>query len=311
MDANALQVLMAIAQAWWFASKQWQNVNPSSSSMHAAGLVLSREAHLADSVSASYPQQRLNFLAAAAQEALASGTGDGEVWSDQPVLSALQQGSMPAGLSQPERKRVQRRLKLYVWDQQHQQLNRVMPDGSHRIVPEPAKRLALVQEQHELCGHFGIRRTAALLLGKYWWHGMQADVRSVINRCQFCSRVRAYFSDKQEQLQSIPISSMGFRWHVDLAGPLPHSKRGSRYIMVCIEAFSKYLVAVPIPDKTPEAVAFAFLQHVLSRFAAPGQVISDNGTEFTQGAFHQLLLDCLIDHGTTSVCHPRATQWAG
>jgi hypothetical protein len=217
---------------------------------------------------------------------------------------------MPAGLSQPERKRVQRRLKLYVWDQQHQQLNRVMPDGSHRIVPEPAKRLALVQEQHELCGHFGIRRTAALLLGKYWWHGMQADVRSVINRCQFCSRVRAYFSDKQEQLQSIPISSMGFRWHVDLAGPLPHSKRGSRYIMVCIEAFSKYLVAVPIPDKTPEAVAFAFLQHVLSRFAAPGQVISDNGTEFTQGAFHQLLLDCLIDHGTTSVCHPRANGQA-
>jgi hypothetical protein len=31
---------------------------------------------------------------------------------------------------------------------------------------------------------------------------------------------------------------------------------------------------------------------VLSRFAAPGHVVSDNGTEFTQGAFKQLLLDC-------------------
>jgi len=310
MDANALQVLMAVSQAWWFASKQWQVPATCSGQLHAAAVISGLEGSLADSIVAGYPLQRVNCLAAAAQEALAAGTGDGEIWSDQPVLTVLQQGSLPADLSMSERKRVQRRLKLYVWDQQQQQLNRIMPDGTHRIVPPPADRLALVTEQHELCGHFGIRRTTALLHGKYWWHGMLADVRSVINRCQHCSRVRAFFSDKQEQLQSIPISSMGFRWHVDLAGPLPISKRGSRFVMVAIEAFSKYLVAVPIPNKEPETVAFAFLQHVLSRFAAPGQVVSDNGVEFTQGAFKQLLLDCLIDHCTTAVCHPRANGQA-
>eukprot|EP00775_Hariotina_reticulata_P015062 gene15062-biopygen997 len=80
--------------------------------------------------------------------------------------------------------------------------------------------------------------------------------------------------------------------------------------MVAIEAFSKYLVAVPLPDKKPETVALAFLRHVLSRFAAPGQVVSDNGAEFTQGAFKQLLMDCLIDHCLTSVCHPRANGQA-
>jgi hypothetical protein len=80
--------------------------------------------------------------------------------------------------------------------------------------------------------------------------------------------------------------------------------------MVAIEAFSKYLVVVPLLDKKPETVALAFLQHVLSRFAAPGQVVNDNGTEFTQGAFKQLLLDCLIDHNLTSVCHPRANGQA-
>uniref|UniRef100_A0A383WKL0 Integrase catalytic domain-containing protein n=1 Tax=Tetradesmus obliquus TaxID=3088 RepID=A0A383WKL0_TETOB len=46
------------------------------------------------------------------------------------------------------------------------------------------------------------------------------------------------------------------------------------------------------------------------RFAAPGQVVTDNGVEFTEGAFAQLLLDCLIDHGTTSVQHPRANGQA-
>jgi transposase InsO family protein len=80
--------------------------------------------------------------------------------------------------------------------------------------------------------------------------------------------------------------------------------------MVAIDAFSKYLGVVPLPHKKPETVALAFLQHVLSRFAAPGQVVSDNGTEFTQGAFKQLLLDCLIDQNLTSVCHPCANGQA-
>ena len=79
--------------------------------------------------------------------------------------------------------------------------------------------------------------------------------------------------------------------------------------MIAVEAFSKHLEAVPIPDKEPATVAFAFLHHVLSRFAAPGLVVTDNGAEF-EGAFHQLLEDCLIDHGHTSVAHPRANGQA-
>jgi len=122
--------------------------------------------------------------------------------------------------------------------------------------------------------------------------------------------VRASFSSRQEELQSIPISSFGFRWHVDLAGPFPISKQGSRNIMVAVEAFSKFLVVVPIPSKEPAVVAQALLHHVLAKFAAPGQIVTDNGTEFTTGAFAQLLADSLIDHCTTSVAHPRANGQA-
>jgi transposase InsO family protein len=310
IDANALQVLMAICQAWWFDEGSFALPADASVGSIAASAVVGADEVVGDCSRVFYTNLHVSCIAAAAQEALAAGTGSGEIWADHLVLTALQQGTLPSDATPAERKRVQRRLKLYAWDQQHQQLNRIMPDGTYKIVPKPADRLALVQQQHEQCGHFGIKRTASLLLGKYWWHGLLADVSRVIGKCQHCDRVRATFSDKQEDLQSIPISSLGFRWHIDLAGPLPISKHGSRFVMVAIEAFSKYLVAVPLPDKTPETVALAFLQHVLSRFAAPGQVVSDNGSEFTQGAFKQLLLDCLIDHNLTSVCHPRANGQA-
>jgi len=306
MDANALQCLFAMCTAWWVllegdqavaAAAQWEVM------MHpAAHTHLGREFQR---------QQQQLSITAAAQEAISAGSSSSaEIWTDHPALSALQSGCMPAGLSHRERSRVQHRLKLYRWDSQHDVLLRVWPDGRYKQVPPPDQRGQLTQQQHERCGHFGGVRTAALLGSKYWWHGMLADARAAVKRCEHCSRARATFSSSQPELQSIPISSMGFRWHVDLAGPFPVSSRGSRYVMVAVEAFSKYLIAEPLPNKESATVAHAFLHHVLAVFAAPGQVVTDNGTEFVTGAFSQLLEDSLIDHCTTSVAHPRANGQA-
>jgi len=76
--------------------------------------------------------------------------------------------------------------------------------------------------------------------------------------------------------------------------------------MVAVEAFSKWLEAVPIADNTSATVAHAFLHAVLARYAAPGQVVTDNGHEFVTGPFPELLEQCLIDHCTTSPSHPQA-----
>ena len=120
---------------------------------------------------------------------------------------------------------------------------------------------------------------------------------------------RAGFTAKPEQLQSIPISGIGFRWHVDLAGPFPKSSRGHTFIMIAVEAFTKHLEVVPIINKEAATVAYAFLHHVVAEFGAPGQVVTDSGTEF-EGRFAQLLEDCMIDHAVISKDHPQANGQA-
>ena len=304
IDANVLQGIMAISMAWWFGYEGMQPppalvaaaaVQFQSLSLQPAAIETSSSSSLRSSEPPfpSYSTLHNQHFAAAAQDAIAAGTaGSSEIWTDHPALTALQHGQLPAGLSHAERTRVQKRLKLYTWDQHSQQLYRRMPDGSMRSVPRPEQRQQLVQQQHDMGGHFGRRRTAAMLATKHWWHGMLADVEAVVSKCEHCSRVRATFASTQPELQSIPISSLGFRWHVDLCGPFPVSQRGHQFVMVAVEAFSKHLEAVPIRDKEPATVAYAFLTHVLSKFAAPGQVVTDNGAEF-QGEFAQLLADCL------------------
>jgi transposase-like protein len=143
----------------------------------------------------------------------------------------------------------------------------------------------------------------------YWWHGYWTDVANTVRHCEACNRVNASFGAKPDNLQSIPVSSAGFRWHVDLCGPLPLSQAGNRYVMVAVEAFTKHMEAIPIPDKEASTVAFHFLHNVLARFGAPGQVVTDNGKEF-EGAFADLLRQCHIDHCRSSPAHPQANGQA-
>ena len=248
IDANALQVLMAATRALWYrtflvadtsalhcllatsteggACSEAREQTPTANPHYRECEVENTQRHVCKPLSFACA------LAAAAdlqEKAQRGSRQEGDIWSDQPVMQYLKTGQLPAQLDSKQRVRVQRRAQSYYL--QGDQLMRRLPDGTHRVVPPPAVRAQLIHQQHELCGHFGVRRTAALVLTKYWWYGLLADTAKVVSRCEHCSRVHASFTAKPEQLQSIPISSMGFRWHVDLTGPLPKSNRQNTYII--------------------------------------------------------------------------------
>ncbi|KAJ9523780.1 hypothetical protein QJQ45_019973, partial [Haematococcus lacustris] len=226
-----------------------------------------------------------------------------DIHDDTATMQLLQHHTLPAGLPHAEQRRAQRRTQAYVWDS-HKLLRR-MADGSTRIVPAPAERPHLVSTMHNNTGHFGGRRTAALLQHTYWWRGLAADAQAVVARCTACDRVKAAFNAKSPELHSLPIRALFYRWGVDLCGPFIPSRSGHKYIMVCIEHLTKWVEIIPIPNKEAATTASAFAHHVLGRYGACAEVVTDGGTEFV-GAFAELLQRALIDHGTTSANHPQS-----
>jgi hypothetical protein len=48
---------------------------------------------------------------------------------------------------------------------------------------------------------------------------------------------------------------------------------------------SKFLVAVPIPQQDAEAVARALVMNVALKFGAPGQILTDQGSNFFSDLF--------------------------
>ena len=96
-----------------------------------------------------------------------------------------------------------------------------------------------------------------------------------------------------------------FRWGIDFAGPLPKSKRGDKYILVCIENMTKWVELIALPSKSSAYEARAFLENILSRFGVPGVVLTDQGTEF-QGEFQTLLKQQKMTHRIASKENPQA-----
>jgi transposase InsO family protein len=230
-----------------------------------------------------------------------------DIWQDEHCLTLLQTDQIPLNLSQAEHRRVVRRCKAYEWRQGL--LLRKFPDGSTRIVPSPQQRRDIITTLHGQTGHFGVRRTHSLLLLSHWWYGMKEEVHEVLSHCALCDRARAAFNARPAKLTPLPIRALFYRWHVDLAGPLETTESGNKYVMICIEAFSKHLELIPLPDKQSATVSLAFLDRVISHFGCPAEVVTDQGTEYA-GQFAELLRTCFIDHRVTSPNHPAANGLA-
>ena len=61
---------------------------------------------------------------------------------------------------------------------------------------------------------------------------------------------------------------------------LPKSQYGSRYLLVCVDHFSRFVVLAPLTDKSAAGVAHALITRLICPFTTPRVILSDNGAEF-------------------------------
>jgi hypothetical protein len=100
--------------------------------------------------------------------------------------------------------------------------------------------------------------------------------------CRTRRQVRRSFSAGQYHNQS-PNRMDDYRRtrpDVDLTGPHPPSCQGAIYILTVLDAVTRYLIAVPLRNKSALTVAEALVQNVFLPFGSCQSLVSDRGTEF-------------------------------
>ena len=167
------------------------------------------------------------------------------------------------------------------------------PDGliEHRqiLVPEPLRKRFLYWVHGDpTFGHFGVQKTTAKLQHYAYWSGWRRDVELFVRRCDTCCRYRKGPTRPQGAMRNGIGLAPFQKFHIDLTGPHRRRAGGHVYLLTGICCFTKYLVVVPLRDKSALTVANALLKHVYLIYGACELQVHDNGSEFVNSILQHL-----------------------
>jgi hypothetical protein len=93
------------------------------------------------------------------------------------------------------------------------------------------------------------------------------------------------------------------RLDMDTIGPLEEDENGNKYILVIIDAFSRFVEFYPSPDVDSASAVNALMQHI-GRYGLPKSIMTDRGTQFISNAMTELTTTLGISH-TITISHSK------
>ncbi|XP_037796440.1 uncharacterized protein K02A2.6-like [Penaeus monodon] len=87
---------------------------------------------------------------------------------------------------------------------------------------------------------------------------------------------------------------------------LHSSTSGNRYVLSIVDHLTRYLQLIPLPCKSAETVAEAFINNFVTLFGPPRIIQTDNGSEFCNRLFQQVCSIIQTKMSFTTVYHAQA-----
>ena len=84
--------------------------------------------------------------------------------------------------------------------------------------------------------------------------GLKKKIYLLLRNCDTCERVKYRKTITEAPLQAITIEKPNQPKSIDFIGPLPTANAEMKYILVCLDAFSKFVALYPIKNAMTEAV---------------------------------------------------------
>jgi len=93
---------------------------------------------------------------------------------------------------------------------------------------------------------------------------------------------------------------------VELYGPFPAGRGGVRYILVCLDVFTKFVKLCAVRAATTRTYLQNITKHYLADVTCPKCFLSDNGTQFTRTMWKKQLADLAIEVKFFPMIRPKA-----
>lgn len=171
--------------------------------------------------------------------------------------------------------------------------------------PQAIQEVLKTLHDSAVSGHPGQQRLLKKIKRYYKWKGLKQDVKNYVKSCKQCSLNKQSPYTKERFVQtSTPIQPFDLI-SVDTVGPLPTTTTGNKYVVSLQCNFSKYVIYVPVPDKTAITIAKAIVNNLILVYGPINQILSDAGTDYVNQVLNEIceVLKIKKSHGTAS--HPQ------
>jgi len=157
------------------------------------------------------------------------------------------------------------------------------------------------------CGHHASSRSlvAKAYRQGFYWLTAKADADRLVKTCNGCQRYSRQPHVLAMELKMIPITWPFTVWGLDMVVPFKTAKCGFTHLLVMVDKFTKWIEAKPI-KKLDGATATRFVVDVVTRFGIPHSIITDNGSNLSQGELEEYCWETGIRLDLASVAHPQA-----
>ncbi|GJS22638.1 reverse transcriptase domain-containing protein [Tanacetum coccineum] len=229
---------------------------------------------------------------------------DGPTWMT-PIMEYLKDGTLPGDRKEASKLRIKAR--------QYELMEGTLYRRSFlkpwlRCVG-PLQASYVIREIHEgSCSmHAGPRSVVAkaMRLG-YYWPTMHRDARDMIRACNDCQVHRPVPRNPQQPLTPITAPWPFYKWGIDIAGPFPEGPGKVKFLIVAMDYFTKWIEAKAVATITGNQVKKFVWDNIVCRFGLPGEIISDNGKQFSDNPFKDWCDKLNITQRFASVKHPQS-----
>lgn len=149
-------------------------------------------------------------------------------------------------------------------------------DGRVQLVPKPEARFDLLRQAHDDLGHKGVFSTRSKLLDRFWWPGIDDDIKWYIQSCHPC-QVRQMTHLHIPPTVSIPATLLRKLFTDSMLMPRANNYR---YIIQARCSLTSWPEFRLLRTETGRTIGEFIFQDILCRWGAVAEIVTDNGPAF-------------------------------
>uniref|UniRef100_A0A914WMW9 RNA-directed DNA polymerase n=1 Tax=Plectus sambesii TaxID=2011161 RepID=A0A914WMW9_9BILA len=142
-------------------------------------------------------------------------------------------------------------------------------------------------------GHLSYKKTLEKMTPKYYWPSQKSDIYLWTKSCLSCQMRTTPKPNRPSPMISVRQSALFHRISLDLIGPYPRSSvANATHVLHIVDCFSKYAVAVAVPDQRATTLAKALMDNFVLIYGSFAELQTDNASSF-RSHFYQEFCELL------------------